>query len=38
MNEASAIESTPKDSVMKAKMIKQKVEIKSIPVDTTKEN
>ena len=27
-----------RDSVMKAKILKQKVEIKNIPLDTTKEN
>jgi len=44
MNEASAIESTPKDSVLKAKIVVPKVptapktEIKKTAVDTTKEN
>jgi penicillin-binding protein 2 len=39
MTAASAIESTPKDSVMKAKMLKQpKVEVKKVPLDTTQEN
>ncbi|MNY41635.1 hypothetical protein D3C86_1764660 [compost metagenome] len=48
MNEASAIESTPKDSVLKAKIIvpktltsktaAPKTEIKKTTVDTTKKN
>jgi len=42
MTEASAIESTPKDSVLKAKIVvpktPAKTEVKKIAVDTTKEN
>ncbi len=38
MNEASAIESTPKDSILKAKIVTPKVETKKIPIDTTQDN
>ncbi|MDA6071157.1 penicillin-binding protein 2 [Flavobacterium sp. AC] len=39
MTAASAIESTPKDSVMRAKMVKQpQVEVKKVRLDTTQEN